>query len=50
MQFYTFDWTEKWGSLQNHSAIEWLNKNKNKLKSTSDILSFLNYFNTQPGK
>lgn len=30
-----------------NSCKEWLDKSKNKLKSTSDILLFLNYFNTQ---
>ena len=34
----------------NDSAIGWLNKNKNSLKSNPDILNFLNYFNTKTGK
>jgi hypothetical protein len=32
------------------SSKEWLTKNKNKLKSSSDIIRFLDYFNTQAGK
>ena len=33
-----------------NSSKEWLDKNKNKLKSKSDIVLFLDYFNTQNGK
>ena len=28
------------------SSVEWLKKNQNKLKSPSDILSFLAYYNS----
>ncbi|MEP7319658.1 MAG: hypothetical protein ABI921_12980 [Panacibacter sp.] len=34
----------------NAAALEWLNKNRNKLKSESDIIQFLNYFNTHHNK
>lgn len=33
-----------------NSSTEWLNKNNNKLKSSSDILHFLDYFNVQADK
>jgi hypothetical protein len=32
------------------SSAEWLNKNQNKLKSPSDILNFLTYYNTAANK
>jgi hypothetical protein len=33
-----------------NSVNEWLNKNNNKLKSSSDIIDFLEHFNDQAGK